>query len=86
MSVLFGVTGLLGSVGVLAAGVLRTASRVLRRCWWLLVPPLKAPVLRVPPSMFSIFWVSLVALVSPVISRLIGKRIPDVVFLLILGC
>lgn len=33
----------------------------------------------------SIFWVTLVALLSPIISRLTGKRIPDVVFLLIFG-
>lgn len=33
----------------------------------------------------SIFWITLVALISPVLSRLTGKRIPDVVFLLIFG-
>lgn len=33
----------------------------------------------------SIFWITLVALLSPVLSRLTGKRIPDVVFLLIFG-
>lgn len=34
----------------------------------------------------SIFWITLVALISPILSRLTGKRIPDVVFLLILAC
>ena len=33
----------------------------------------------------SIFWITLVALISPVLSRLTGKHIPDVVFLLIFG-
>ena len=33
----------------------------------------------------SIFWITLVALISPVLSRLTGKKIPDVVFLLIFG-
>lgn len=33
----------------------------------------------------SIFWITLVALLSPILSRLTGKRIPDVVFLLIFG-
>ena len=33
----------------------------------------------------SIFWITLVALISPILSRLTGKRIPDVVFLLIFG-
>ena len=33
----------------------------------------------------SIFWVTLAALLSPIMSRLTGKRIPDVVFLLICG-
>ena len=33
----------------------------------------------------SIFWITLVALLSPVLSRLTGKKIPDVVFLLIFG-
>lgn len=33
----------------------------------------------------SIFWITLVALISPVLSRLTAKRIPDVVFLLIFG-
>lgn len=33
----------------------------------------------------SIFGITLVALISPVLSRLTGKRIPDVVFLLIFG-
>ena len=33
----------------------------------------------------SIFWITLVALLSPILSRLTGKKIPDVVFLLIFG-
>lgn len=33
----------------------------------------------------SIFWIALVSLLSPVLSRLTGKKIPDVVFLLIFG-
>ena len=33
----------------------------------------------------SIFWITLVALISPILSRLTAKRIPDVVFLLIFG-
>lgn len=33
----------------------------------------------------SIFWITLVALLSPILSRVTGKKIPDVVFLLIFG-
>lgn len=33
----------------------------------------------------SIFWITLVALLSPILSRLTGKKIPDVVFLLLFG-
>ena len=33
----------------------------------------------------SIFWITLVALLSPILSPLTGKKIPDVVFLLIFG-
>ena len=85
MSVLFGVTGLLGSVGVLAAGVaahgVTGASQVLVASG----AAAESTSVEGTAQYVSIFWVSLVALVSPVISRLIGKRIPDVVFLLIFG-
>ena len=85
MSVLFGVTGLLGSVGVLAAGAaahgVTGASQVLVASG----AAAESTSVEGTAQYVSIFWVSLVALVSPVISRLIGKRIPDVVFLLIFG-
>ncbi len=85
MSVLFGVTGLLDSVGVLAAGAaahgVTGASQVLVASG----AAAESTSVEGTAQYVSIFWVSLVALVSPVISRLIGKRIPDVVFLLIFG-
>ena len=85
MSVLFGVTGLLGSVGSLAAGAaahgVTGASQVLVASG----AAAESTSVEGTAQYVSIFWVSLVALVSPVISRLIGKRIPDVVFLLIFG-
>lgn len=85
MSVLFGVTGLLGSVGVLAAGAaahgVPGASQVLVASG----AAAESTSVEGTAQYVSIFWVSLVALVSPVISRLIGKRIPDVVFLIIFG-
>ena len=83
MSVLFGVTGLLGSVGSLAPGAaahgVTGASQVLVASG----AAAESTSVEGTAQYVSIFWVSLVALVSPVISRLIGKRIPDVVFLLI---
>ena len=85
MSVLFGVTGLLGSVGSLAPGAaahgVTGASQVLVASG----AAAESTSVEGTAQYVSIFWVSLVALVSPVISRLIGKRIPDVVFLLIFG-
>ena len=86
MSVLFGVTGLLGSVGVLAAGVaahgVTGASQVLVASG----AAAESTSVEGTAQYVSIFWVSLVALVSPVISRLIGNASRMLCFCLFLGC